>query len=72
MDQIKETAPDTLQNLNIFDVFEGESLGENKKSLAFRLSFIDKNKTLTIKEVEPIIEKILKVLNKRFSAKLRS
>ena len=72
MDQIKETAPDTLQNLNIFDVFEGESLGENKKSLAFRLSFIDKNKTLTINEVEPIIDKILNVLNERFSAKLRS
>ncbi|MDX1585925.1 MAG: phenylalanine--tRNA ligase subunit beta [Balneolaceae bacterium] len=69
---IKEHAGDSLNELDIFDVFEGESLGKNKKSLAFRLSFVDKNKTLTINEVEPIIEKVLKALDKKFSAKLRS
>lgn len=69
---IEQTAGDSLHDLQIFDVFEGESLGENKKSLAFRLSFIDKNKTLTIKDVEPIINKVLKVLDEKFSAKLRS
>jgi phenylalanyl-tRNA synthetase beta chain len=69
---IKETAGESLNNLDIFDVFEGDSLGENKKSIAFRLSFLDKNKTLTIKDVEPIINKVLKVLEKEYSAKLRS
>ena len=69
---IKDQAGDSLKELDIFDVFEGESLGKNKKSLAFRLSFVDKNKTLTINEVEPIIEKILKALDKKYSAKLRS
>ncbi len=69
---IIDQAGDSLKELDIFDVFEGESLGKNKKSLAFRLSFVDKNKTLTINEVEPIIEKILKALDKKYSAKLRS
>ncbi|WP_138429920.1 phenylalanine--tRNA ligase subunit beta [Fodinibius saliphilus] len=69
---IKDTAGDSLKELDVFDVFEGESLGENKKSIAFRLSFLDKNKTLTIKDVEPIINKVLKVLEKEYSAKLRS
>ncbi len=69
---IEQNAGEKLKDLDIFDVFEGESLGNNKKSLAFRLSFVDKNKTLTINEVEPIIEKVLKVLEERFSAKLRS
>lgn len=69
---IEEHAGDSLKELDIFDVFEGESLGSNKKSLAFRLSFVDKNKTLTINEVEPIIEKVLKALDKKYSAKLRS
>ncbi len=69
---IEENAGDSLKNLQVFDVFEGESLGKNKKSLAFRLSFLDKNKTLTIKDVEPIINKLLKVLEKKYSAKLRS
>lgn len=69
---IRKIAPSTLEKLDIFDVFEGETLGKNKKSLAFRLSFIDKNKTLTINDVEPIIDNVLKVLRKKFSAKLRS
>ena len=54
----------TLQNLDIFDVFEGESIGKDKKSIAFRLNFIDPNKTLNIKEVEPIINRIIKTLEK--------
>ena len=69
---IENTAGDQLESLDVFDVFEGESLGENKKSLAFRLSFLDKNKTLTIKDVEPIIKKVLNVLDDEYSAKLRS
>ncbi|HKK47255.1 MAG TPA: phenylalanine--tRNA ligase subunit beta [Balneolaceae bacterium] len=69
---IRKTAGESLKDLDIFDVFEGKSLGENKKSIAFRLSFLDKNKTLTIKDVEPIINKVLKVLEKKYSAKLRS
>ncbi len=68
---IEDTAGDSLKELNVFDVFEGESLGDNKKSIAFRLSFLDKEKTLTIKDVEPIINKVLKVLEKQYSAKLR-
>ncbi|MCW9706457.1 phenylalanine--tRNA ligase subunit beta [Fodinibius salsisoli] len=72
LQSIKKTAGPTLKDLQVFDVFEGESLGEQKKSLAFRLSFLDKNKTLTINDVEPIINKVVDVLEKQYSAKLRS
>lgn len=72
LQQIKLSAGELLDDIQVFDVFEGESLGENKKSIAFRLTFLDKNKTLTIKDVEPIIEKVLKVLDDKFSAKLRA
>ena len=71
LETIKDTAGDSLKELDVFDVFEGESLGENKKSIAFRLSFLDEEKTLTIKDVEPIINKVLKVLENQYSAKLR-
>ena len=70
--EIRNEAGKSLTSLQVFDVFEGGSLGENKKSLAFRLSFIDKNKTLTINDVEPIINKVVKALEQRYSAKLRS
>jgi len=72
MKQVRKTAGERLDDIQVFDVFEGESLGDKKKSIAFRLSFLDKNKTLTINDIEPIINKILKALEKQFSAKLRS
>lgn len=71
MDVIKKKAGDQLEDISIFDVFEGESIGKGNKSLAFRLHFLDRNKTLNIKEVEPIIQKIVKSLEKEFSAVLR-
>lgn len=72
MSSIKSNAGNTLKNIDIFDVFEGKSIGEGNKSIAFRLNFIDPNKTLNIKEVEPIIQRVVKSLEKQFSAKLRS
>ncbi|TYP95411.1 phenylalanyl-tRNA synthetase beta subunit [Fodinibius salinus] len=72
LNDIEETAGTSLKHLEVFDVFEDESLGENKKSIAFRLSFLNKNKTLTINDVEPIINKIIRVLEKNHSAELRS
>ncbi len=69
---IREVAGDRLIGLRVFDVYEGESVGDDKKSIAYRLLFLDKSKTLTISDVEPIIQKITKLANKRFSAKLRS
>ena len=71
MEVIEDKAGDQLESIDIFDVFEGESIGEGNKSLAFRLNFLDPNKTLNIKEVEPIIQRIVKSLEKDFSAKLR-
>lgn len=72
MKTIKQKAGNTLQSIDIFDVFEGVSIGQGNKSIAFRLNFIDPNKTLNIKEVEPIISKVIKTLENQYSAKLRS
>ncbi len=72
LDEIRKTAGPLLSSIEIFDVFEAETIGVSNKSLAFRLHFIDPNKTLNIKDVEPIIGKVLKSLEHKFSAKLRS
>ncbi len=69
---IREAAGSRLIGLRVFDVYEGESIGKDKKSIAYRLLFLDKSKTLTISDVEPIIQKITKLAEQRFSAKLRS
>jgi phenylalanyl-tRNA synthetase beta chain len=69
---IRSTAGKLLRDIRTFDVFEGKSVGENEKSLAFRMNFLDETKTLTIKDVDSIIGKIVKRLEREFQAKLRS
>lgn len=69
---IRSTAGSRLKSVSIFDVFEGKSLGDGQKSIAFRLKFIDEMKTLTIKDVDSIIAKVIKKLEHEHDAKLRS
>ncbi len=70
--EIKQTAGVVLTSVDVFDVYEGENLGKDKKSIAFRLTFLDSNKTLTINDVEPVVQKVVRSLEKKFDAKLRS
>ncbi|MFO7847796.1 MAG: phenylalanine--tRNA ligase subunit beta [Balneolaceae bacterium] len=69
---IREEAGSALNTVHVFDVYEGENIGKDKKSIAFRLSFLDSNKTLTINDVEPIVKKVVHQLERSFDAKLRS
>lgn len=74
--EMKETilnsAGSLLQEVHVFDLFEGESIGMDKKSVAFRMTFLDRNKTLSSSDVEPVIQKIVNQLNASFAAVLRS
>lgn len=69
---IEEVSGEILKSVSVFDVYEGENIGINKKSIAFRLTFLDSNKTLNIKDVDPVVQKIVQHLEKSFHAKLRS
>lgn len=69
---IRQAAGVILKEISVFDVYEGENLGKGKKSIAFRLTFLDSNKTLNIKDVEPVVRKIVQKLEAQFNAKLRS
>ena len=54
------------------EIFEDkESLGENKKSVTFEMVFQDSDKTLEDKDVNPIIDEIIDIADKKFNAKLR-
>ena len=54
------------------EVFEDiDSLGENKKSVIFEMVFQDREKTLEDKDVNPIIDEIIDIADKKFNAKLR-
>jgi phenylalanyl-tRNA synthetase beta chain len=61
-----------LTHIQLFDVFENEKLGEDKKSLAFNFTFSDKEKTLTDTEIEALMDKIITMLQKKVNALIRS
>ena len=68
---IKKAAGNLLVEQKIFDVYTSPMLGD-KKSMAYSLVFGSNSKTLTDEEINPIIDKIIKQLEKDFGAELRS
>ena len=60
-----------LINKTIFDKYNGESLGENKKSLAIRMEFSDPSRTLEANQVDQRTKEIISYLEKELNAKLR-
>jgi phenylalanyl-tRNA synthetase beta chain len=61
-----------LQELQLFDVYQGKGVAENKKSLAFLVLMQDTHKTLLDTEVDAVIAELLNLLEKNFGASLRS
>ncbi len=61
-----------LAKVQLFDIYRGEQLGEGKKSLAFNLTYIAPDRTLTDKEVQKLREKIIYLLDEKLDAQLRS
>jgi phenylalanyl-tRNA synthetase beta chain len=67
---VANTVPDMLNNLELFDVYQGEGIELGKKSLALGLTFQGSSSTLR-EEVEAIMGKILDNLQDKFGAALR-
>lgn len=60
-----------LQQLKLFDIFESEKLGTDKKSMAISFTFLDEEKTLTDKEIDGWMNKIMTTLEKELQAEIR-
>jgi phenylalanyl-tRNA synthetase beta chain len=60
-----------LQHINLFDVFESEKLGANKKSYAVSFTFLDPQKTLTDKEIDGVMDKLIKTFETQLQAGIR-
>ncbi|CAL1516394.1 phenylalanine--tRNA ligase subunit beta [Chitinophaga sp. MM2321] len=60
-----------LQEINLFDVFESEKLGANKKSYAVSFTFLDTQKTLTDKEIDGVMDKLVKTFETQLQAEIR-
>ncbi|MFZ1312718.1 MAG: phenylalanine--tRNA ligase subunit beta, partial [Chitinophagaceae bacterium] len=62
---------DKLQDIKLFDIFESEKLGAGKKSMAVNFTFQDEGKTLTDKEIDGWMSKIMTSLEKELQAEIR-
>lgn len=60
-----------LKNVSLFDVYEGKNLPAGKKSYAVSFILQDETKTLTDKQIDQIMQKILKNFEKELEAQLR-
>lgn len=63
--EIEAHGGDILQNAQVFDVYEGEHVAEDEKSIAIRLSYLDVEQTLTDDKVNAVHEDILTALQQQ-------
>ncbi len=68
---IKKAGGKLLSKIEIFDVYEGENISSDEKSVAFALTFQDQTRTLSDDEVMTIFNQIIEVVEKKLSARVR-
>ncbi len=70
LEAIRRAAGDLLKKVFVFDFYEGKHVGEGNKSLAFGLR-LGADRTLRDKDVDKVMSRVLKALEREFDAKLR-
>ncbi|MEO7726821.1 MAG: phenylalanine--tRNA ligase subunit beta [Burkholderiales bacterium] len=71
LEALKKHASGIVLEVALFDVYRGKGIDSDKKSVAFKVLLQDTHKTLTDAEAETAIQRLLKVLQEQFQAKLR-
>ena len=70
--KVKKMDKNIIQNVTIFDVYEGDKLPENKKSIAFRVLLQTQDKTFNDQEIEELSQKIIDEISQSFDASIRN
>ena len=65
------TEKSLLKSVTLFDVYEGEKLGAGKKSYAISFTLQDDEKTLTDKQIDKIMNKLMGTYKHQLSAEIR-
>ncbi len=75
-DAIEQTTAATrigrLTGISLFDIFESDKLGVGKKSMGVSFTFTDEEKTLTDKEVDGMMNRLISAYEKELGAEVRS
>lgn len=62
---------ENLKDCTLFDIYVGDNVSVNEKSLAFKLTFVNPSKTLTDEEVMNSFNNIITTVESKLNAKLR-
>ena len=66
-----KTERNILQDISLFDVYESDSLGKNKKSYAVSFILRDDLKTLTDKNIDKVMNNLVSAFEKELNAHIR-
>jgi phenylalanyl-tRNA synthetase beta chain len=68
---LKQGAGELLESVSLFDLYESDQLGADKKSLAYKLTFRAPDRTLTTEETLAARDAAVAAVAGRFGATLR-
>ncbi|HUM50746.1 MAG TPA: hypothetical protein PK431_02985, partial [Chitinophagales bacterium] len=60
-----------LRNIELFDIYEDEKIGNDKKSYAVSFTFKDDTKTLQDADIDSVMKKLMEEYNKQLNAEIR-
>ncbi|WP_434516658.1 phenylalanine--tRNA ligase subunit beta [Dechloromonas sp. ARDL1] len=72
IDSLKGQVSGLIQDIQLFDVYVGKGVPENKKSLAFRIVMQDTQRTLQDSEVDAAMQQLVSCFEQAFGAQLRA
>lgn len=68
---IKKSSSRLLKDISVFDVYLGDNIASDKKSIAFKLTYLDDAKTLTDEEVMNDFHQMIEKVTKEFNCEIR-
>ena len=71
INKIKKIDKKIIKNVMLFDIYEGDKVPKNTKSIALKVTLQPQEKTFTDKEIENISSIIIDLVSKTFNAELR-
>lgn len=71
-DIIKANGENLLESYKLFDVYKGSQIADGYKSIAYSIIYRSKDKTLTDEDVNKVHQNIIRELEEKLDAKLRS
>ncbi|UCV05310.1 phenylalanine--tRNA ligase subunit beta [Dechloromonas denitrificans] len=72
LDGLNKQLPELVKDVQLFDIYAGKGVAENKKSLAFRIVMQDTQRTLLDSEVDAAMQQLVSCLEQAFGAQLRA